>query len=78
MFSLGHQELFYQENPNYNIKHFLSMNQGNRCYKCQNYLVNNEETKLSYKIPLQYGGHNNKNNLVVICPTCSQLVGNII
>ena len=48
--------------------------QANRCYKCSNLFMNPEESMLSYKIPLQYGGKNEPHNLVAVCPTCSQFL----
>ena len=63
-------DLYYQQNPNADIKERLFMMQGSRCHKCQNYIVNVQEGLLSYKIPLRHGGHNDPSNLSVICAGC--------
>ena len=59
-------------NPNGDIKSMLCQKQGNRCAKCQNYIMNKDLDyyKLKYLVPLQQGGQNNVNNLGVVCPTC--------
>ena len=69
----SNSELFYEQNPNYNIKNHLLNQQHQRCYKCDNFLMK-DEGLLTYKIPLQYGGQNNINNLVLVCPTCFQFI----
>ena len=65
-------ELYNSLNPNQNIKSILAQKQGYRCFQCQNYIMNNdiEYYKLKYRVPLQYGGQNDVNNLVIVCPNC--------
>jgi len=67
--SQSNADLFYQQNPNHNIKNNLSQQQGNRCAHCNNFLLQGDNL-LKYKTPLQQGGQNNISNLMLVCPTC--------
>lgn len=67
---ISNSDLYYKQNPNADIKERLLMMQGSRCQKCHNYIVNVQDGLLTYKIPLQMGGHNDTSNLSVICPEC--------
>ena len=65
-------ELYNSLNPNQDIKSMLSEKQGNRCAKCQNYIMRKdiEYYKLRYLIPMERGGRNEVNNLGIVCPNC--------
>ena len=65
-------ELYNTLNPNADIKSMLCQKQGNRCSRCQNYIMMQDLDyyKLKYLVPLQQGGQNNVNNLGVVCPNC--------
>ena len=67
-------ELFESQHPNFNIKETLLNKQGNRCYACSNFIMNNDinNTKLKYKTLLQNGGENNIENISLICSNCYQ------
>ena len=61
----------FHTKPN-NIKYKLAEKQDLRCESCKNTIDTNyiDHYKLSYKVPLQYGGNNDVTNLCIICPTC--------
>ena len=66
--------------PEYNINNTTSSNikfkiadkQGLRCPNCRNPIILEEiqKYKLSYIVPLQYGGNNEPSNLKLLCPNC--------
>ena len=66
--------------PEYNINNTSSSNvkfkiadkQGLKCPNCRNGMVleNIQKYKLSYIVPLQYGGGNEPSNLKLLCPEC--------
>lgn len=68
----SNSELFHATNPNYNIKYNLATQQMNRCFNCQNNILQNDMNyhKIQYIKPIQYGGMNDTSNLKLICPTC--------
>ena len=70
--SQSNADLFYQQNPNHNIKDNLAIQQGYRCASCNNLMVKQDVNNylLKYKIPLQQGGPNDISNLGLVCPTC--------
>ena len=61
----------FHNKPN-SIKYKLAEKQEFRCESCKNNIDINyiDYYKLSYKIPLQYGGTNDVTNLCIICPNC--------
>jgi hypothetical protein len=65
-------QLYNSLNPNADIKSMLCQKQGNRCARCQNYIMMQDLDyyKLKYLVPLDRGGQNNVNNLGVVCPNC--------
>lgn len=65
-------ELYKSFNQNKNIKDVLAIQQNGRCEKCGNIIMKQDlgYYKLNYKIPLQYGGKNDINNLCLLCPYC--------
>lgn len=65
-------QLYNSLNPNSDIKGVLCQRQGNRCARCQNYIMMQdlEYYKLKYLVPLENGGENNVNNLGIVCPNC--------
>jgi hypothetical protein len=65
-------QLYNSLNPNADIKSVLCQKQGNRCARCQNYIMMQDLDyyKLKYLVPLENGGQNNVNNLGVVCPNC--------
>ena len=65
-------QLYNSLNPNADIKSMLCQKQGNRCARCQNYIMMQDLDyyKLKYLVPLENGGQNNVNNLGVVCPNC--------
>ena len=67
----SNSDLFYEQNPNHDIKTLLAQKQGYRCHKCGNIMGQDyNEYPLTYTIPLQSGGENSINNLSVVCPSC--------
>ena len=62
--------LYYQQNPNADIKETLMVRQGSRCAQCQNHMMGPQDALLSYHTPLQAGGSNDPSNLVALCPGC--------
>ena len=62
--------LYYQQNPNADLKERLLTIQGSRCAQCQNYLVGPNDAMMSYRVPLHSGGSNDISNLVVVCSGC--------
>ena len=65
-------DLYNSLNQNKNIKDALAIQQNGRCDKCGNIIIKQDigYYKLNYKIPLQYGGKNDINNLCLLCPYC--------
>ena len=65
-------QLFESQYPNFNIKETLLNKQNGRCYACSNFIMNNDlgSTKLKYKNPLRNGGHNDIENIGLVCSTC--------
>jgi hypothetical protein len=65
-------QLYNSLNPNADIKSMLCQKQGNRCARCQNYIMMQDLDyyKLKYLVPLENGGQNNVNNLGIVCPNC--------
>ena len=65
----------FQNNHNQvdNIKTTLLKNQGYRCGKCMNYILANDASAafMSYKVPLNQGGQNSSDNLMVTCYSCN-------
>jgi hypothetical protein len=55
-----------------NIKFKIADKQGLRCPNCRNPIILEEiqKYKLSYIVPLQYGGNNEPSNLKLLCPNC--------
>ena len=51
----------------------LLRNQGSRCAKCKNFILPSDSQYLSlqYRVPLDQGGTNDHNNLIITCPNCS-------
>lgn len=68
----SNSELYNTLNPNSDIKSILCQKQGNRCARCQNYIMMQDLNyyKLKYLISLENGGQNNVNNLGLVCPNC--------
>jgi len=69
----------FQENsdPTDTLKMSLLKNQGQRCGKCMNYIMDKDTRSmfLSYKVPLQQGGQNSPDNLMIICYSCNSYNG---
>ena len=65
-------ELFESQHPNFNIKETLLQKQSGRCHACSNFIMNGDlnNTKLKYKTSLQNGGHNNVENIGLVCGQC--------
>jgi hypothetical protein len=64
---------FYEsQNNNINIKPMLLNKQNNRCYLCNNFILDINDSKLKYIKSLQYGGNNDINNICLICNGCYQ------
>ena len=75
-------ELFESQYPNFseavdpfrgfNIKETLLQKQGGRCQACSNFIMKDDlhNCKLKYKTSLQNGGHNNIENIGLVCPQC--------
>ena len=65
----------FQNNHNQvdTIKTTLLKNQGYRCGKCMNYILANDTSAafMSYKVPLNQGGQNSPDNLMVTCYSCN-------
>ena len=66
---------FYSTKDNVNDQ-FTSMilqNQGSRCGKCNNFILpaDSRYTSLNYRVPLDRGGVNDHNNLMIVCPNCN-------
>jgi len=63
-------------NTDDDMNEFTSMllqNQGSRCAKCNNFILPADSKYLStqYKVPLNQGGLNDHNNLMLVCPNCN-------
>lgn len=57
---------------NEQFKSMILDSQGHRCYKCNNFILQNDirELNLQYKQPIYTSGDNSHNNLMILCPTC--------
>ena len=55
-----------------NVKFKIADKQSLRCPNCRNHIVleDIDKYKLSYTVPLQYGGSNDPSNLKLLCPEC--------
>ena len=62
----------HNEERDYQFNGMLLQNQGSRCAKCSNFILPKDikYATLNYKIPLNQGGSNDHNNLMVVCPNC--------
>ena len=64
---------FYKENQMVGLKNNLAMRQGWRCMGCKNPVLQKDvyTCRVNYIKPLEFGGINHVNNLVIFCPSCS-------
>lgn len=59
-----------------NFKYNVYQAQQQRCYKCMNYIVEDDLPSLQfqYKIPFGRGGENIPENLMILCPSCQKFL----
>ena len=62
-----------KHDPSDALKMTLLKNQGHRCGKCMNYIMDKDKSSmfLSYKVPIQQGGQNSPDNLMTTCYSCN-------
>lgn len=62
-----------KHDPSDALKMTLLKNQGHRCGKCMNYIMDKDKDSmfLSYRVPLQQGGQNSPDNLMTTCYSCN-------
>lgn len=55
------------------FKDMVLRSQGSRCARCQNFILPRDitYTSLDYRVPLDQGGSNTHDNIMIVCPTCN-------
>jgi hypothetical protein len=67
----SNSELYQSQHPHAEIKGTLLMRQGTRCIRCQNYILGERDSNLTYITPLQNGGVHDLTNLGIQCGSCA-------